>query len=38
LRAGDADVVASALAAHVKSFDAQVRNAVTQRLHPPLAV
>jgi DNA-binding GntR family transcriptional regulator len=38
LRAGDADVVASALEAHVKSFDAQVRAAVTQRLHPPLAV
>jgi DNA-binding GntR family transcriptional regulator len=38
LRAGDADVVASAIAAHVKSFDAQVRNAVTRRLHPPLAV
>jgi GntR family transcriptional regulator, rspAB operon transcriptional repressor len=38
LRAADADLVASALATHVKSFDAQVRNAVTQRLHPPLAV
>ena len=38
LRAGDADVVAAALEAHVKSFDAQVRAAVTQRLHPPLAV
>lgn len=38
LRAGDADVVAGALEAHVKSFDAQVRAAVTQRLHPPLAV
>jgi DNA-binding GntR family transcriptional regulator len=38
LRAGDADVVAAGLEAHVKSFDAQVRAAVTQRLHPPLAV
>ena len=38
LRAGDADLVAAALEAHVKSFDAQVRSAVTQRLHPPLAV
>ena len=38
LRAGDADVAAAALEAHVKSFDAQVRAAVTQRLHPPLAV
>lgn len=38
LRAGDADIVANAVEAHVKSFDAQVRAAVTQRLHPPLAV
>jgi DNA-binding GntR family transcriptional regulator len=38
LRAGDADAAADALAAHVKSFDAQVRTAVTRRLHPPLAV
>lgn len=38
LRAGDADGAASAIEAHVRSFDAQVRAAVTRRLHPPLAV
>ncbi|HZB41319.1 MAG TPA: GntR family transcriptional regulator [Ilumatobacter sp.] len=38
LRAGDADRAAARLEAHVKSFDAQVRAAVTRRLHPPLAV
>lgn len=37
LRSGDADRSAAALAAHVGSFDAQVRDAVTRRLHPPLA-
>jgi DNA-binding GntR family transcriptional regulator len=38
LRSGDADASAGAVEAHVKSFDAQVRAAVTRRLHPPLAV
>jgi DNA-binding GntR family transcriptional regulator len=38
LRSGDADASAAAVEAHVKSFDAQVRSAVTRRLHPPLAV
>jgi DNA-binding GntR family transcriptional regulator len=38
LRAGDPDAAAEAVEAHVKSFDAQVRDAVTRRLHPPLAV
>jgi DNA-binding GntR family transcriptional regulator len=38
LRAGDPDASATAVEAHVKSFDAQVRGAVTRRLHPPLAV
>jgi DNA-binding GntR family transcriptional regulator len=38
LRAGDPDAAAAAVEAHVKSFDAQVRAAVTQRLHPPLAI
>ena len=38
LRSGDAQAAGDAVAAHVNSFDAQVRAAVTQRLHPPLAV
>jgi DNA-binding GntR family transcriptional regulator len=38
LRAGDPDAAAEAVEAHVKSFDAQVRDAVTRRLDPPLAV
>jgi DNA-binding GntR family transcriptional regulator len=38
LRDGDADASAAAVEAHVKSFDGQVRAAVTRRLHPPLAV
>jgi DNA-binding GntR family transcriptional regulator len=38
LRSGDADAVAAEVEAHVKAFDAQVRSAVTRRLHPPLAV
>jgi DNA-binding GntR family transcriptional regulator len=38
LRAGEADLAAGAIEAHVKSFDAQVRTVVTRRLHPPLAV
>ena len=38
LRADDGDAAAAAVEAHVKSFDAQVRAAVTRRLHPPLAV
>ncbi len=38
LRSGDADASAAAVEAHVQSFDAQVRTAVTRRLHPPLAV
>jgi DNA-binding GntR family transcriptional regulator len=38
LRAGDADAVAAEVETHVKAFDAQVRAAVTRRLHPPLAV
>jgi DNA-binding GntR family transcriptional regulator len=37
LEAGDADHVAALVAAHVHSFDDQVRAAVTARLHPPLA-
>ena len=38
LRSGDAQATGDAVAAHVNSFDAQVRAAVTRRLHPPLAV
>ncbi len=37
LTARDADTVAALIEAHVKSFDAQVRNAVTHRLGAPLA-
>ncbi|WP_420452577.1 GntR family transcriptional regulator [Ilumatobacter sp.] len=37
LRAGDADRVAELVAGHVRSFDAQVRDAVTRRLDAPLA-
>ena len=37
LRAGDADECAAAVEAHVRSFDAQVRDAVTRRLASPLA-
>ncbi len=36
LRAGDADRAAGLVEAHVKSFDAQVREAVTARLAAPL--
>ena len=38
LRSGDAAAVAAEVETHVKAFDAQVRSAVTRRLHPPLAV
>ena len=38
LRSGDADACAEAVEAHVRSFDRQVRDAVTRRLAPPLAV
>lgn len=37
LRAGDADGAAAAVEAHVRSFDAQVRAAVTGRLASPLS-
>jgi DNA-binding GntR family transcriptional regulator len=37
LRAGDPDAAASAVEAHVREFDEQVRAAVTTRLNPPLA-
>ena len=37
LRAGDADACAEAIEAHVRSFDDQVRAAVTRRLGSPLA-
>lgn len=37
LVAGDADMVATLIEAHVNSFDAQVRAAVTNRLGAPLA-
>jgi DNA-binding GntR family transcriptional regulator len=37
LRAADADACAAAVEAHVRSFDAQVRDAVTRRLTSPLA-
>ena len=37
LESGDADHVGSLVEAHVRSFDDQVRAAVTARLHPPLA-
>lgn len=37
LRFGDAEQVASLIEAHVNSFDAQVRAAVTERLGAPLA-
>jgi DNA-binding GntR family transcriptional regulator len=37
LEAGDAERVAALVEAHVRSFDDQVRDAVTARLHPPLA-
>ena len=37
LVAGDADRAAALAEAHVRSFDAQVRDAVTRRLGPPLA-
>lgn len=37
LRSGDADACATAVEAHVRSFDHQVRDAVTARLSPPLA-
>lgn len=36
LRAGNADGAAALVEAHVRSFDHQVRGAVTQRLAPPL--
>jgi DNA-binding GntR family transcriptional regulator len=36
LRAGDGDACAAAVEAHVRSFDDQVRDAVTNRLLPPL--
>lgn len=38
LRSGDAEASAEAMEAHVKAFDQQVRDAVTTRLAPPLAV
>lgn len=37
LRARDADGAAAAVEAHVRSFDEQVRAALTQRLAPPLS-
>ena len=37
LRTGDADAVADLIEGHVRSFDAQVRAAVTARLDAPLA-
>jgi DNA-binding GntR family transcriptional regulator len=37
LEAGRADAAASLVEAHVRSFDDQVRNALTARLGPPLA-
>lgn len=37
LEIGDADAVADLVEAHVRSFDDQVRAAVTARLDPPLA-
>ncbi len=37
LRSGDADACAAAVEAHVRSFDHQVRDAVTRRLSSPLA-
>ncbi len=37
LRTGDADACATAVEAHVRSFDDQVRDAVMSRLHSPLA-
>ena len=37
LRSGDADACAAAIEAHVRSFDDQVRDAVTKRLGSPLA-
>ena len=37
LVAGDADGVAALIEAHVNSFDAQVRAAVTSRLGAPLS-
>ena len=36
-RVGDADRVAALVEAHVRSFDDQVREAVTSRLASPLA-
>ena len=38
LRAGRADECADAVEAHIRSFDRQVRDAVTRRLAAPLAV
>lgn len=37
LRSGDADGAAAAVEAHVRSFDEQVRTALTRRLVPPLS-
>ena len=37
LRSGEPDACAAAVEAHVRSFDVQVRTAVTARLGPPLA-
>ena len=37
LRGGDADRAAALAEAHVRSFDEQIRAAVTRRLGPPLA-
>jgi len=37
LRDADSDTVATLMEAHVRSFDEQIRNAVTEKLDPPLA-
>ncbi len=37
LREGDSDAVAALMEHHVRSFDEQIRNAVTETLDPPLA-
>jgi DNA-binding GntR family transcriptional regulator len=37
LRDGDGDRAATLAEAHIRAFDAQIRNAVTRRLTSPLA-
>jgi len=37
LRSADGDRAAALMEAHVRAFDSQIRAAVTDRLHPPLA-